>query len=185
MKTLHTIQTLSKIGKVLSKIVYICCIIGFCGCAAGVAAMLLGAETIKLGGVTLHSILEAEAGLCEGAIWSAVAAGAILCTGEFFVARTAHCYFANELAAGTPFTLDGAKELFRLGIITICVPLGSLILAEIVSGILAGFLNCDDALKIENGGSVALGVMFIVMSLLCQYGAEGRENGESGKNELP
>ncbi len=79
---------------------------------------------------------------------------------------------SHELTAGTPFTQDGAKELLRLGILTICIPLGCLILAEIVSGILAGFLNCDDLLKLENGGSVALGVMFIFMSLLCEYGAE-------------
>lgn len=87
-------------------------------------------------------------------------------------------YFAHELTAGTPFTQNGAKELLRLGILTICIPLGCLILAQIVSGILAGFLNCDDLLKIENGGSVSLGIMFIVMSLLCKYGAERGENRE-------
>ncbi len=73
----------------------------------------------------------------------------ILCIGEMVLAKNAENYFAHELNTGTPFTQDGAKELLRLGILTICTPLGCLILAEIVSGILAGFLNCDDLLKIE------------------------------------
>ena len=33
-------------------------------------------------------------------------------------------YFKNELADGNPFTLRGAKELMRLGILTIAIPLG-------------------------------------------------------------
>ena len=35
MKSLNTIQKLSKIGKVLSKIAFIFSVIGFCGCIAG------------------------------------------------------------------------------------------------------------------------------------------------------
>ena len=58
MKTLNTIQTLSKIGKIFSKFIYICCIIGICGCAVGTVAMLIGTEVLKIGGVSLHSILE-------------------------------------------------------------------------------------------------------------------------------
>lgn len=85
------------------------------------------------------------------------------------------------MTAGTPFTTDGEKELQRLGILTICIPLGCLIVAEIVSGIIAGFLNCDDLLKLDNGDSVAMGVMFIVMSLLCRYGAELRVNNDAEK----
>jgi len=96
----------------------------------------------------------------------------ILCIGQTVLAKFAETYFRNELTAGTPFTVDGAKELLRLGILTICIPLGCLIVSEIVSGIMAGFLNCDDLLKIENGGSVTMGVMFIIMSVLCRYGTE-------------
>lgn len=33
-------------------------------------------------------------------------------------------------------------------------------------------MNCDDLLKIENGGGATLGVIFVFMSLLCRYGAE-------------
>ena len=57
MKTLNIIQRLSMIGKILSKIMFIFCIIGFCGCIVGILSMSLGAPTLKIGGVTLESIL--------------------------------------------------------------------------------------------------------------------------------
>ncbi len=39
MSTLKTIQTLSKIGRILSKTVYICCVVGFCGCIVGIISL--------------------------------------------------------------------------------------------------------------------------------------------------
>ena len=173
MKTLNTIQTLSKIGKVLSKISFIFCLIGTIGCAVGLASLPFANQGIfKIGGVSIYGLIVNRAGIDLTGLYPAMTGAMILCIGQMVLAKNAEKYFAHELAAGTPFTQDGAKELLRLGILTICIPLGCLILAEIVSGILAGFLNCDDLLKLENGGSVTLGVMFLVMSLLCRYGAE-------------
>lgn len=180
MKTLNTIQTLSKIGKILSKIVYICCIVGFCGCAVGIAAMLIGAETVKLGGVTLHGILEAEAGVSTGTIWATIAAGLLLCIGEFFVSRMAYRYFSNELTAGTPFTLDGAKELLHLGISAIWIPIVTAILAQVASGVIAQFMQDVEQLSLDSSDSVVLGAMFIFVSLICKYGAECKGDSNPG-----
>lgn len=183
MKTLNAVQTLSKIGKILSKIVYICCIVGFCGCVAGILAMFAGAETVKLGGVTLHSILETEADVSVGSVWAAIAVGMILCVGEFFVARMAHRYFEHELNAGTPFTLDGAKELLRLGISVVWIPIATTVLAQVTQGVMAQCMENVETLNLEGFDSVTLGVMLILMSLLCKYGAECKENGESKQGE--
>lgn len=172
MKPLNTIQALSKIGKVLSKMIYICCIVGFILCAVGFAAMLVGADTIKLGGVTLHSILEVEAGVGIGTSWAAIAVGMILCLGEFFVSRMAYRYFKNELDAGTPFTADGARELLHLGISVIWIPIVTAVLAQVAQGVIARLMEHVEKLSLNNAGSVALGVMLIISSLLCQYGAE-------------
>lgn len=172
MKTLNTIQTLSKIGKILSKIVYICCIVGFVGCIVGIASVLVGAEALKLGGVTLHSILETEAGIGIGTIWAAIAVGMILCIGEFFVSRMAYRYFVNELRAGTPFTLDGAKELLHLGISVIWIPIVTAVLAQIAQGVIAQHMEDVEKLSLNGFDSVALGVAFAIISLLCRHGAE-------------
>ncbi len=178
MKTLNTIQTLSKIGKVFSKIVYICCIVGFCGSAVGIIAMLIGGEAIKLGGVTLHNIFESEANVSIGTVWAAIAVGIIFSIGEFFVSRMSYRYFDNELKAGTPFNEDGAKELLHLGISVIWIPIVTAVLAQVAQEVISQFMEASDKIQIECFDSVALGVMFIIMSLLCKYGAE-KENGKT------
>lgn len=170
-KTLNTIQTLSRIGKVLSIIVYICCIVGFAGCAVGIAAMVFGSEAVKIGGMTLHGIFESKAGVSIGTIWAAIAVGMILCIGEFYVARMAQRYFKNELDAGTPFTAAGAREMLHLGISVIWIPIVSVILAQ---EMIAQFAENVEKLNLDGFDSVALGVMFIFMSLLCKYGAESQ-----------
>ncbi len=172
MKTLNTIQTFSKIGKVVSKIIYICCIVGICGCVVGAAAILLGGKALKFGGVTLHSILQTEAGISLGTLWAAIAVGIILCIGELFVSRLSYRYFDNELKAGTPFTFDGAKELLHLGISVIWIPIVTSIAAQIVQDIIFNFMAGTEKISIDGFESVMLGIMFIFISLLCKYGAE-------------
>ena len=175
VKTLNNIQKLSKIGKVLSRIVFIFCIIGFCGCVIGILSMALGAPTLKIGGVTLESILSIEAGVTAGTAYAAMAAGMILCAGEAVLSKFAEHYFKRELVDGTPFDFGGAKELMRLGILAICIPIGTQIIAEIVYAVMEQTLRGVAPLQLDHSGSVALGVMFIVMSLGCRYGAELRE----------
>lgn len=175
MKTLQIIQTLSKIGKVLSKIIYICCIVGFCGCVVGIVALAVGEQSVKIGGVTLYSILQTEAGISKGEIWSAIVAGMILCAGEFSVSRLACRYFTRELEDGTPFTLGGAKQLLHLGISVIWIPIVSAVLAQVAHGVIAQVMGNAESMHLDAFDSVALGVMFIFMSLLCRCGAESAE----------
>ena len=172
MKTLHTIQKLWKIGKALSTILFIFCIIGFCSCIVGILSMAIGAPTLKIGGITLRSILKTEAGITVGTVYAAMAAGMILCAGEAVLAKFAEHYFKRELADGTPFTFAGAKEMMRLGILTICLPIGTQITVEIVHAVMEQAIQGVAPLWSDNAGSVALGVMFLVMSLICRYGAE-------------
>ena len=172
MKTLNAIQTLCKIGKVLSKIIYICCMVAFIVCAVGVVAMLIGEQSIKIGGTTLHGILESEAGANMGTSWAAIVVGLILSAGEYVVARMAYRYFDHELNAGTPFTLEGAKELMRLGISAIWIPIVSHVLAQVAHDVIGKFMENVEAISLDNPDSVTLGIMFICISLLCRYGAE-------------
>ena len=98
---------------------------------------------------------------------------------EAALAKFAACYFKKELKAGTPFTLSGAKELLRLGILTVAIPLGCALAANITGGILAGYMPVDRELLSsflpDNEGSITLGIMFMLMSLLCRHGAEQKE----------
>lgn len=173
MKSLNIIQNLAKLGKILSKIIYICCIIGAVGCLVGMVSLPF-ADTgiIKIGGMTIYGLIVNRAGIDLNSLYPLMIGAMVVCLGQAVTAKFAERYFYHELTAGTPFTVAGAKELCRLGIYTICIPLGTLILAQIVSGIMVELIGCGEAFKVTGGDSVALGVMFIVMSVLCQYGAE-------------
>ena len=172
--TLKTFQTLSKIGKILSKIAFIFACIGFGGCIVGLLGTALGGGfVLKLGGVTLHDLFGGRLG-GFGGVSVALLGWLIVCAGEAVLAKFAELYFRNELTAGTPFTLAGAKELTRLGILALAIPTGCAVLAAVVSGIAASFLGAQGGLEVqfETGASIALGVMFLIAALLCRLGAE-------------
>lgn len=175
MNTLKTIQTLAKIGKIFSKIIYICCIVGFCGCIVGIVSLAIGAETFKLGGVTIHSMIENEAGMNMPTLYASMAVGLVFCAAEAILCKFAETYFKNELADGHPFTLRSAKELMRLGILTIAIPLGAVIFCSIGVSIAENVYPGIEKLSIGEFSSVGLGIMMIVLSLFCRYGAELNE----------
>ena len=155
-------------------------IAGVCGCLAGLISLLLGSgDPVKFGGVTLHGLLPDTFGETLPAMQAALCGWLIVCAGEAVVARFAEGCFRNELKVGTPFTLAGAKELMRLGILTLAVPTGCSVVGSIVEGIVIGFMKKErDStfdMHFDNGSSIALGVMFLVISLLCRYGAELHE----------
>ena len=64
----------------------------------------------------------------------------------------------------------------RLGICTICIPIGTAIISGIVYGIMSSIFSGVADYSFSNTTSVGLGVMFIVISLLCRYGAEITQN---------
>lgn len=175
--TLEKLQTLGKIGGILSRIAFTFSVIGFCGCVAGLLSATLGNGTIlRWGGVTLHGILSGGAADNLESTCAALSGLLIVCAGEAVLAGFAAAYFRNGQRDGTPFTLRGAKELLRLGILACVLPVASATAASIAEGIVAGHLSAaGDGFSdrfFQNDVSFALGVMFLVMSLLCRYGAE-------------
>ncbi|MBQ1820622.1 MAG: hypothetical protein II117_03355 [Clostridia bacterium] len=172
--TLKTLQTLSKIGKVFSIIVFIFCIIGAVGCVLGIIGLAFIPEGFKIGDVTIKGLVE-KGDLNTQTCYAAMACGIIMCAAEAVLAKFAERYFKNEIKAGTPFTFDGAKELTRLGILAICIPIGASILAGICYGIFKVIMKDVAELPFHDGGSVGLGVMMLVAGLLCKLGAESAE----------
>lgn len=188
MNTLQIIQLITKVGKIVSKIIFICCIVGFCLCVVGIVGLALGTPVLKLGGITLESILQNEADTTPGSLYAMMATCAIVCAGEAVLAKFAMHYFEREQADETPFTTDGARELMRLGILSIAVPIAIQIVVQIVQAVLAKALPDVDAQKPEMSGPVSFGVALIVMALLCRYGAEREAEKtapESGSDEIP
>lgn len=163
MKTLRTVQKFAKIGKVLSIIVFVCSMIGLFGCVLGLVVTPITSKMVRqdvfygVGGTEL-----VVAGILSGAFYFA---------GELVLSNMARRYFSHELEAGTPFTVEGAKELMRLGIWTIWVPLAAEILGEIVYAVVDQLDKAD----FLAGSSVGLGVTMLAIALICRCGAEQLE----------
>ncbi len=184
MKTLKTIQTLSKIGKILSIIARVCCMIGGIACAVTAGLLgIYGEKAISIAKDNANQIDDEQArqiveNLTNPMMITIIAIAAAFCFAGAVVARFATNYFKNEIEDGTPFTMRGAKELMRLGIIYIAVNLGVSIVAGSVFAIVSKSWELADKYEF-NGMSIGLGIVFIIVSLICRYGAELTE----GKSE--
>lgn len=180
MKSLRTIQVLAKIGKIISSIIFVFCVVGFCLCVAGIVSLALGVELFKVGSVTIHGLIENESGMSMPVLYASMAVGIVFCAAEAVLSKFAEIYFKRELADGTPFTMRGAGELQRLGILTVVLPLAAVIVCSAGVAIVGQAYPELDKLSLEGFASVGLGVMLIVLSVFCRYGAElGGENAQA------
>lgn len=176
--------------KIIRKIVFIVSVIGFCGCIAGLVSVQLGSGGVtKIGGVTLHSLIDGDYGYNIKSIAAALSGWLVICAGEAVLAKFAETYFKNELKAGTPFTSTGAKELMRLGVLTIVIPVVSAAVGSMAEEIMVGFLKIEKAAALDlyfnHETSVMLGIMLIIGALLCRCGAELMQQKENDGSELP
>lgn len=172
MKTLSAIQTIAKVGKIVSLIIFILGTIGAVGCAVGALTLGVLPGSFKLGGVTIKGFVQLSDDLSAGAVCSALIISAINCAGTAAAAKLAEIYFRHELEAGTPFTFEGAKEMQKLGIRTLCIFVGASVLSGVVYVIMHIFYSDASAENISNSVSFGLGLVFIVLSLIFKYGAE-------------
>lgn len=164
-KTLSNLLTIFKVAKVLAKIAFILCIIGASGCALGFFALSavdsFMPEQLVANGINVN------------VAYFELIVGTVACIGEAVFSFWAGKYFKNVLDAGTPFSFDGAKECFRLGIASIIISLA----VSIVSGIAAGvivILENSPALNSDIDVSITFstGLFFMFLSLIFKYGAE-------------
>ena len=79
-------------------------------------------------------------------------------------------YFKAEQADGTPYTRHGADRILHLGILTIVLPLVAAILSALVCELLT--LPQDAVRDWGNLGSLTMGIVLILASLIFRYGAE-------------
>lgn len=169
-KSLKTIQTLAKIGKVLSIIAFVLSIIGAVGMLILIAT-LSGIKDLTIEGTSIYSMLEKEGFSFADMLFSSIVS-IVACVGSAVVAKFAQLYFSNELEVGTPFTYEGAKEIRRLGILTIAIPAGIALASTIAYVSLKQFYPSITNSSISFSLEIGLGIAFIVLSVIFKYGAE-------------
>ena len=167
-KTLSNILTVFKVARIVAKVIFILCIVGAAGSFIGLVTLPL----TKL--IPLESFTDELPDLAPTYI--ACIVGVLACAGEAVMAFLAERYFKNVLSAGTPFTFDGAKEVFRLGIASMIISVAVSVGTGILTGLVALFSSPELAeLDFDLSISLSTGLFFLFLSMLFKYGAELNE----------
>ena len=179
MKTIDKIQKVYKLGKVLSKICFIFSIVSLCMVVVSLTMFsIFDYNNVEINGKAFALFISEEVSLKVSDVYCSLAAAIVHCAFEIVLSKFAENYFKNELKDGTPFTLKGSKELKRLGILAIVIPIIASLVASIVVAIIDYNLGTQTVIEENNYISIGLGVMMIVMSLVCKYGAETTQNND-------
>ena len=89
MRSLKTIQKLSSLGSILSKIAFVLSVVGFCGCIAGLIGLRFGSDAVlKLGDIRLHGLIADEYGRAAESVAAALCGWVFVCAGKAVLAKT-------------------------------------------------------------------------------------------------
>lgn len=182
-KSLKTVQTVCKVCMVLAEIAFVLLIVGAvlvlaCGIFIGAGKM---DALMSSGALVLDEMLQ-QSGVTQEYVTAVLVCMTIIIAAEAVVAKFINVYFKHELKAGTPFTFEGAKEMLRLGIITIAVPVGASLAATIVFDIMAAGSGLDSEFNFEI--SLGMGLMFLALSPLLKHGTELRLRAQYAEEKL-
>lgn len=173
---LSTIQTFHKLGRILSTIVLVVSVLVFVFSLTCAAAAAFGLEK------TIYDFFSVDSPVTSGELYFGISSTIIGALGEIIVSRYAVKYFKAELESGTPFNRDNAKKLRNLGILNIVIPITIVILKSVFHMVLQSRFGDIGENEYELISPVAVGLMFIVLSLVCRYGSE-IDNKEGGEND--
>ena len=166
-KTLSNILTIFKVARIIAKVIFILCIIGGAGCLLGLLTLPLAESVLS------ENMFIAEQGTSIATGYLGCMIGIVACVSEAIFAFLAERYFKNVLNAGTPFTFEGAKESFRLGITSIIISVVSSIITGIAASMILLISSPNAAeLDFSTSFSISTGLFFLFLSIIFKHGAE-------------
>lgn len=166
-KSLAILQKCARIFSILARIARI---VSIAGAVTGLAATMLWTRW-NTAPADIPAIAQLFALIDQGTYYKTLALlidDTITCAMAAPLYGAVLRYLKAELADGTPFTDSGATALRRLGVLTIVLPIISLALRTIPYSAFAVALPGDRS----NVETVIPGIMLILMSVVCRYGAE-------------
>lgn len=179
MKNLQTIQKTFKIFGILSKVAMI---LSFVGAGAAAVGPLIG--IVMYNGGNVYNIFGEKiirftktSELTE--MIGVMLADFILALSDGILFLLAMRYFNAEQADGTPFTVNGAERIKRLGIQSLVIPPVAFILSSIVYQI----FNITKRSEWGNGATFIIGIVLILVSMIFHYGAELEKNNKGESDE--
>ena len=171
MESLKTSQKLSKLGKILSKIVYVFCLVGLILCIIGGLGLIFIPESFELANIKIHMLIKSNINFSREIIYASLIIGIIELACEMYISKQAQKYFEYELEEGTPFTQEGANKIKRLGLIVIFIPFVASFISELGFEIAKHTMNFNQNLDINFNVSLTLGITFLILSTIFRYGS--------------
>lgn len=174
-KSHRVIQVTCKVVWILSRILFVCCIVGMVFALIGIIMLTCGFSDIVINNITIKGIIENKSGIALPVMVTATICAMIGMGAELVVARAGVRCFSNELEDETPFTDRFAKQIKQLGIMQLIVSIGSAILFQGSIAIVCMLTNSTNTMDFGDGIGVISGVFFIFIGVLCKYGTEIKE----------
>jgi len=172
-KNLKVIQTVCKIARVLSMICFISCIVGASLLVTGEILYLISIKSpFLIDGLSITDLITKYAELSESEIIAGMETGLIKCLSAVAVSAVALVYFKKELAAGTPFTTEGAKWMLILDIVMLVAPSTMALTVKSIMSIMLLGTGLYKNIEIEGFGEMTSGLIVIFMSFIIRYGTE-------------
>lgn len=162
MKSLQRVQKAAQILRILAKIGYIFAIVGtVCSVLGAIFCGVFGSNAR----VQEWLAKEGETFVTREYVCHCIC-GAIGCAAGIAVAYFTLQFYDHELAAGTPFAKPLVKEIRKLGLLHILLPLAASIVVAVVSAAM------HTEVDFNASGSITAGIAYLLLSLPMDYGAD-------------
>lgn len=168
MESLTRIQKTCNVFKVLTKVAMILSIVWGALALLGVAGCIIWKNGGSLVGCNFDVWQELTHTATLDEMTARLLSDVVFALTDAILFGCAYGYFKKEQEDGTPFTQTGADAIKKLGIKIIVLPLVAIIIAQIIFEC----FGVDTHEDWGNGGSVMLGIMLILVSMVFRYGAE-------------
>lgn len=173
MKSLRIIQIIAKIARILCFILFIVCIVGAAGASIGLIVLPLVKDMVidSQNGTTLAEYLASQGSPVEF-LYINMVVGIFACGEGIALCKINERFFKDELAIGTPFDHSVVSNMRRTGLINIIVSVAVSILCAIAVAIVQAINHLEVSSNYSLFSTVSFGLLLLLLSLFCDYGAE-------------
>ena len=172
MKSLKIIQVIAKICKIFFSVMFVLSIVALLLTIVTMAVYPF-AQDVEINGTTIKLTLIEKGSITTEELYVALALATLFSAAEIWLAYRSKKYFEHELEEGQPFTVPLARELRSLGFLHFGVGIGTATAAAITIEVAQNiFPTMDFSRSVSTPGNFYLGLVMLVISLLCEYGAE-------------
>lgn len=176
-KKLEKLLKIARILKTICKVIFTLSVVFACISAVFIILLaIFGGSVLFDNGV--FKILIADADMPVPTLYCFLSLGILYCACEAVLSKISINYLIHVLNAGTPFDYGTSKELRRHGIIDIAVSIFEAIASGIIIEIAQQHVEALDlSASVITADTIGVGILMILFSYVCEYGASLVEKG--------